>query len=45
MIKQWIERRVTELMGFEDEVVVMYAQSQLEDTLSQPGERLCPKKM
>jgi len=32
VIKIWVERRVTELMGYEDEVVVNFAFSQLEES-------------
>ena len=30
MIKSWVERRIPELMGLEDDVVINYAVSQLE---------------
>jgi len=40
MMKLWIERRVTELLGFEDEVVSNFAVSQIEEP---PEGKLCPK--
>lgn len=45
IIKQWIERRVIELMGIDDEFVYTYAQNQLEDMAAgrDKGEVLCPK--
>ena len=43
MIKPWITKRVTELLGFEDEVVINLAISQLEDqNINNP---ICPKHM
>ena len=44
MIKVWIERRITELMGYEDEVVINFAISQLEEVQG-PDKRLDPKMM
>jgi len=47
----WIERRIVELTGFEDELVINFAKSQLEEAASKDNisgnnqEKLCPKKM
>ena len=45
VIKQWIEKRVNELMGIEEELVVAYAQAYLDDVVGNIDERFCPKKM
>ncbi len=51
MIKVWVKRRITELMGEEDEIVINLAISQLEDATSNigmngiPDKRLDPKLM
>ncbi len=43
MIKTWIERRITELHGSEDEILTNLAYEQLE--VSPHEEKLCPKRM
>lgn len=47
MIKLWVERRIKELMGYDDELVINYAISQIEDdiTLHTADKKLDPKKM
>ena len=47
MIKLWVERRIIELMGDEDEIVVSFAISQIEDesNLHTADKRLDPRKM
>ena len=40
MIKMWIERRITELIGDDDDILINYAISLLED-----AEILCPMKI
>ena len=44
MIKPWVERRVEELLGYEDELVSNFVISQLEDE-TDPNTRLDPKVM
>ena len=44
MIKIWVERRITELLGYEDEVVSNFAISQLEESQN-PDSKLDPKMM
>jgi hypothetical protein len=44
VIKIWVERRVTELIGYEDELVTGFVISQLEEQPS-PDSKLCPKVM
>lgn len=41
VIKQWIERKLTEIFGFEDEFLINYTVSLLESK----EEKLNPKKM
>ena len=49
MIRSWVERRIPELMGLEDDVVINYAVSQLEqeadEAKSHPDRRFDPKRM
>ena len=47
VINDWIEKRITSLLGMEDEVVCNYAQSQLEECVNtaDDNKNLCPKKM
>ena len=45
MIKNWMERRIPELMGMEDEVVQVYAHAQLEECATNIDQPFCPKKM
>lgn len=49
MIMNWVERRIPELMGMEDDVVVNYAVSQIEEEAarakSHPDQRIDPKRM
>ena len=49
MIKIWIERRITELLGCEDDIVYNFAISQLEeaaeDLSGKTATKLCPKKL
>lgn len=48
VISNWITKRITELLGFEDDIVIDYCRQQL---LSQPSveggvqEKICPKKL
>ena len=39
-MRPWIANKVTELVGFEDDLVIEYAMGLLEDT-SQPVRKLC----
>jgi hypothetical protein len=43
-MKPWVERRVTELMGYEDELIINLVMSILEEP-PHPDIKLCPKKM
>jgi len=47
VINDWIEKRITSLLGMEDDIVCNYAQSQLEECIntSDDNKKLCPKKM
>ena len=47
MIKLWVQRRIVELMGYEDEIVISFAISQIEDenTLHTADKKLDPRKM
>ena len=40
IMRPWIANKVTELVGFEDDLVIEYAMGLLEDT-SQPVRKLC----
>ena len=40
IMRPWIANKVTELVGFEDDLVIEYAMGLLEDT-SQPVRSLC----
>ena len=41
-MKVWIEKRLIELMGMEDDIVINFAISLLEDS---EKDTLCPKKL
>ena len=45
IIKKWMEQRIPELMGIEDEVVNVYAHAQLEDCATNIDMPYCPKRM
>lgn len=45
VIKNWMEKRIPELMGMEDEVVTEYAHAQLEDCATTVDNPFCPKRM
>lgn len=45
MIKIWVERRITELMGEEDDILINFAISCLEDQSENPDKRLDPKHL
>jgi len=49
VIKIWIERRITELLGCEDDIVYNFAISLLEDAAEdmtgKTATKLCPKKL
>jgi hypothetical protein len=46
VIKLWVERRISELMGgYEDDIVVNFAISLLEEEPSNPDKKLDPKMM
>ena len=45
VIKNWMERRIPELMGMEDEVVTEYAHAQLEECAATVDNPFCPKRM
>ena len=48
MINAWIEKRIVELLGMEDEVVSGYACNQLEECVNSTSDdtkNLCPKVM
>jgi len=40
-----VERRITELMGYEDEIVINFAISSLEEYQGHPDKRLDPKHL
>ena len=42
-INKWIEQRITELLGDDDDIVINFAISQLEQSLK--DKPLCPKEM
>jgi len=42
IVKHWMKTRITEILGFEDEVVINFATSELESPSDGP---LCPKKL
>ncbi len=42
VIKHWIRARITEILGFEDDVLINFAISELEND---PNNNPCPKKM
>ena len=44
VLKLWIERRIIELMGQEDEIVILFAIEQIMEAKENKTE-LCPKKM
>ena len=45
VIKTWMEKRIPELMGIEDDIVLVYAQGQLEECATDVDKPFCPKKM
>lgn len=49
MIKSWVERRIIELLGDEDDIVINFAISQLEtgqaEAQSHPDKSIDPKMM
>ena len=41
-IKEWIEWKITHILGDDDDIVINFAQSQLDEVKEKP---LCPKQM
>lgn len=44
VLAPWIRKRITELMGIEDDIVIEYCISHLTEELP-PGKKLCPKTL
>lgn len=44
-IKKWMETRITEIMGEEDDILINFAISQIDESVADQNIKLCPKKM